>query len=98
MEEDGEGFVVSGKLYPTNARENDEFSEESDWDPDNAENKKELTLGDVFGGVDLGDDGFSPSLGQEMEGDVSEPTAGIDVELLPDDVELDDDGALQETY
>ncbi len=98
MEEDSEGFVVSGKLYPTKARENDEFSEESDWDPDDAENKKELTLGDVFGGVDLSDDGFSPSLYQEPEGGVSEPTAGIDLELLPDDAELDDDGALQETY
>jgi hypothetical protein len=98
VEEDGEGFVVGGKFYPTNARENDKFSEDGDWDPDGAEGKKELTLGDVFGGVDLGDGGFSSPPGQETEEDIHGPTAGIDLELLPDDLELDDDGALQGNY
>ncbi|UCE26782.1 MAG: hypothetical protein JSW52_10625 [Candidatus Coatesbacteria bacterium] len=97
VEEDGEGFVVNGKLYPTNAAENDEFPEENDWDTDD-DIKKELTLGDVFGGVDLDDDGLSTQFDQETGRDVSEPSAEIDLELIPDDFEIDDDGALHGNY
>jgi len=97
VEGDGEGFVVGGKFFPNNAVEDDEFPDERDWETDGV-TKKELTLGDVFGGVDVEDDGLFTPLDVESERDLIEPTAGIDVGLLQDDFELDDDGASHGTY
>jgi DNA-directed RNA polymerase subunit M/transcription elongation factor TFIIS len=104
VEDDGDGFIVNGKFYPANnkAEDNSFDDTEQGWYPDDANHLKELTLGDVFGDVDLSGESFDPT--PEFEAERGRNAAALDAEIEEDTLTddffgwADDTGNPQENF